>query len=339
MFRSLCFLFVPAVLLAASPALPQTGSSLDQEVRRIGHQTAEWLVYSVSSESAGRFICCHTWSGGTLRPVTCRPEDDHGSWVVSGKRQTIGSRALLQVYLGVENGKVRRVQTYSAGCDVETSWPVHELHNVSQVESLALLRRLALETDRKQRPDRDEVLGALVEHRTEETVVVLGELTESSMEADLREKALFWLGQTRRPTAVELLSERLTDEPSGKLRQHILFCLSQTDRPEAAKRIRRAAEQDVSAEVREQGWFWLAQTGDPSAEDAIFRALRDEPDRRVREHAVFALSQLPGGRSVDALLRVLRTSDDRDVTRQALFWLAESRDPRALERISELLDS
>ncbi|MEM1180969.1 MAG: HEAT repeat domain-containing protein [Acidobacteriota bacterium] len=319
---------------------PAAGQGLDLEdaVRGAGDTGREWLVYRVPLAHPDRFLCCYGWRDGEAREGTCRPETGTGSWSTSDVKGAGPGSDTSEVYLAVHRGEVEQVHTYSAGCRVETTWPVRDLTGVAEADSLDVLRGVVLRDAVGESRRRGQALAAIAGHRPPGSVEALADLSAPQRGADLREEAIFWLGQTRSPLAVAELANQLDAEPKASIREQILFSLSQTRRPEAALRIQRAAEQDVSADVRRHSWFCLALTGDPGAEAAILRGVRDDPSADVREGAVFALSQLPSPRSVDALLDLVRRPGDGEVKRQALFWLAQSGDPRAMEKISSLLD-
>lgn len=314
----------------------QMWAGLGIPIGSAGAAGPEWLSYSVPAGSADRFVCCAGVNGAQR---VCRPEDGEDGWSMSS--DSLGpqsGRDRLRILLGVDHGKVVRVQAYSLGCRVELVWPVTELTAVGAADSVALLRGLAVSAAARERGMMEQALGALGQHAGSAAHEALVALTGDEHPLELRRSAIFWIGQRQTPEAVTALSMLFDRERSPKLREHVLFSLSQTGLDAAVVFLREAAQRDASPEVRKQGWFWLAQTADPRAAAWIRLALTDDPNPEVREGAVFALSQLPDDQSTDQLLQVLRETKEPRLQRQALFWLAQSDDPRALDRIAKILE-
>jgi len=93
---------------------------------------------------------------------------------------------------------------------------------------------------------------------------------------------------------------------------------------------------DPEAEVRRAALAGLGGLADPASLDTLIERSRNEPDADVRSSAAFSLSRFRESRAVDALLDL--TSDaDEGVCCQAIEVLPETDDPRAVDRLLELL--
>jgi hypothetical protein len=155
---------------------------------------------------------------------------------------------------------------------------------------------------------------------------------------DLREKAIFWLGQQRSPGNTEFLRGlygRLTNED---LKEKILFSLSQQ---RGAGNDRWLMDIAVNAreshELRKKALFWAGQTGVASSE---FASLYDRmADQELKDQIIFVFSQR--GRdpaAMDKLFAIARTDRDPELRKKAIFWLGQSRDPRAQKFLEDLIN-
>jgi hypothetical protein len=83
---------------------------------------------------------------------------------------------------------------------------------------------------------------------------------------DVRNSALFWVGQAAGEAATKGLQE-IVDDPNGdqEVRKSAVFSLSQSPKDEAVPALIRIAQQNKDPEIRRNAIFWLAQTRDPRA--------------------------------------------------------------------------
>jgi hypothetical protein len=81
---------------------------------------------------------------------------------------------------------------------------------------------------------------------------------------DLRESAVFWLGQAAGEAAAKGLTSLLEDEDEElEIREHAIFSLSQRDTEECLPVLTRIATSSPHPQLREQALFWLSQHDDP----------------------------------------------------------------------------
>lgn len=332
----------------AEDRLDVGSSSLVRAVERADRAGGEWLSYEVPVVAGQRALCCfdagrlHDRPGQSGKgPSSCRLDQEDGGW---GSSSEAPLASALEVYLRVEQGRVDRILAVARECLVEArGQKVTRLASIDANESAAFLAELARDRGRSRHETRgdlaDRALAALAYHGVAAADDQLRELaTSAEHSAELREQAVFWIGQARGRRGFETLRALLASERSADQREKIIFSLSQTDEPEAPEVIRRTATGDSSEEVRAQALFWLAQSGSPRAAEWILEAVARDRSKMVRHQGVFALSQLPGEDAIRHLSALLRTSKDRDVRQQALFWLAQEDDPRALDVVAKILE-
>jgi hypothetical protein len=318
-------------------ALADDPGGLVAAVRRAGRGRPEWLAYSLPMVEGHGFTCCldRRW-----RPSPCKLEVERVSWGSStDDPPPPGAPHDVEIYLRVEDGRIGRVRSVSAGCPVDPggvalSW----LPGVSGEESVELLAGLVERGPSRKQKLAEEAIPALALHADPAADRALADLGSATYPAAVRENAYLWLGTARRRAGYEILVRLLAGEGDPEMREKLVFGLSQSPEPEAPGAILRVAETDRDPEVRGQALFWLAQTGAPIAPQGILRAIERDADGEVREKAVFALSQLPDKQGTLLLIDLLRRSRSPEIRRQALFWLGQSDDPRALDLIADLLE-
>lgn len=94
-------------------------------------------------------------------------------------------------------------------------------------------------------------------------------------DGELREKAVFWLGQAAgREVTGELRGLVEDDGIDTEVREQAVFALSQRPRDEGVPALIEIARNSRSAELRKKALFWLGQSGDPRALDLFEEILR-----------------------------------------------------------------
>lgn len=156
------------------------------------------------------------------------------------------------------------------------------------------------------------------------------------MRREIREKAIFWLGQSNGSGADYLrgLYDRLDDD---ELKEKVIFGVSQSRRPEDLGWLLGVARNEKSTiELRKKAIFWCSQGGASAAElGSLYTSLKD---RELKEQTIFAISQLKDSGGFDRLLEIAKKDTDPEMRKKALFWLAQSNDPRVAGVIEQMLN-
>jgi hypothetical protein len=342
-------MILPLAFLALTAQAPQVDNArletasaaggLEAAVRQAGAgQEPAWAAWSVPMIAKQRFLCCLEQLGRkNWTQTTCRLEGKNQSWGSTDAVKAPPDQELL-VLARVRGRRIEAMRSYSAACGLDAGgrrfvW----LGAVKPEESVALLAKVAREAEGRGGPD-EEALAALSHHRNARADDALEELAAAPRSRDMREQALFWIGQSRGERGARFLTRVMTGDPDEDIREKAIFSLSQSEVPGAADAIVRVSREDRSGEVRGEALFWLAQMGDPKAPEVILQAIEDDPELEVRKKAVFALSQLPKGRGVPLLVRLGGEGRPREIRKEALFWLAQSDDPAALKYLDKVLN-
>jgi HEAT repeat protein len=155
---------------------------------------------------------------------------------------------------------------------------------------------------------------------------------------DLREKAIFWLGQRRSTENTEFLRSlysRLTNED---LKEKILFSLSQQKGAGNEQWLMNIAvnpKEDI--ELRKKALFWAGQTGVATSElSSLYNRMTDG---EMKEQMIFVFSQRQHDpAAMDKLFDIAKNEKDPELRKKAIFWLGQSRDPRVQQFLMDLIN-
>ncbi len=254
--------------------------------------------------------------------------DDRAASTVRLEGQTA-----LVVLVKIEGGQTSQLKVVSPDCKLDAGglrfvW----INNVPAEASVAWLKTQVNSVH----PDR--ALSAIAMHEGAVADTALDEFMAPTQTETIREKAAFWLGNSRGKHGIDVLKQVMANDPSGRVREKVVFALSESKEPEGIAAVIDAARNDKDPRVRGQALFWLAQkAGNKQAAAVIGTAATSDPNEQVKERAVFALSQLPQGEGVPMLIALARDNADPMVRKKAVFWLGQSKDPRALEFFAQVL--
>ena len=336
--------------LTAVEAAPDLG----RQVRALAGTpaTAHWIGWSVAAIKGAGTSCCFDSmdefdkSGGKC--WGCDLEDEGGVMIGTRSDELTGSKSInlegpraMSILLRAEGGVIGRLRAFSESCGLDAgglsfTW----IESVPATESLELLEKLALDTQAKDDDGdsfADAATMAIAMHRDPLADQILTRLASPGHDKDLREQALFWIGNTRGRAGYEILRRVVKDDPDEDIRDKAVFALSQNDTPEAVDVIIDVAHNDKSGDVRGQALFWLAQEAGERAAASISEAVERDPEIEVKKKAVFALTQLPEEQGVPLLMKLASTHRSVAIRKEAIFWLGQSEDPRALDFIEDIL--
>ena len=183
---------------------------------------------------------------------------------------------------------------------------------------------------------REKALFALAQQSGGDGVAKIREFAaRDDIPPELREKAVFWLGQTdgsANTTFLQQLFGRVTDQ---NLKEKILFALSQK-RESSDWLIHVATDDHETTEIRKKAIFWAAQGGIPLSQ--LIGLYNRVSDHDLREQLIFAYSQRGEPAAFDELVSIAKTDKDPEARKKAVFWIGQSSDPRAAQVLQELID-
>ena len=186
---------------------------------------------------------------------------------------------------------------------------------------------------------KDKALFALSQQSAPRAGQVLRDFAERDTEdEELREKAIFWLGQKRSEDNATYLKTLYGRVKKDALKDKIIFSLSQMRGFGNAEWIMNIAlDSKESIEMRKQALFWAGQNNGASTES--FAQLYDKmTDSEIKEQLIFVLSQRNrDGKALEKLMDIAKSDKDKELRGKAVFWLGQSRDPRAVKFLEDLI--
>jgi HEAT repeat protein len=186
---------------------------------------------------------------------------------------------------------------------------------------------------------KDKALFALSQQNEPRAQQILRDFAAREGEnGDLREKAIFWLGQRRSTENTEFLRSlysRLTNED---LKEKILFSLSQQKGAGNEQWLMNIAvnpKEDI--ELRKKALFWAGQTGVATSElSSLYNRMSDT---EMKEQMIFVFSQRQRDpAAMDKLFDIAKNEKDPELRKKAIFWLGQSRDPRVQQFLMDLIN-
>ncbi|MFN2397605.1 MAG: HEAT repeat domain-containing protein [Gemmatimonadaceae bacterium] len=228
--------------------------------------------------------------------------------------------------------------------DIAQNDPSHEVQEqavfwLSQVDDdrvVGMLSRLLQSA--KDEDIKDKAIFALAEHRGGRGQDVLREYVQRESEpVELREKAIFWLGQKSSRENADFLKTLFGKVRSEELKEKVLFSLSQMKGEETERWLLEVASNKTeSEEVRKKALFWAGQAG--ASMQALGELYGRMTEREMKEQLIFVYSQRRERAAVDKLMDIARNDADRELRKKAVFWLSQSRDPRVATFLLEIID-
>jgi tetratricopeptide (TPR) repeat protein len=156
--------------------------------------------------------------------------------------------------------------------------------------------------------------------------------------SDLREQAIFRLGQRRSTENTEFLRNLYSRLSNEDLKDKILFSLSQqrgAGNEQWLMNIALNSKEDI--ELRKKALFLAGQSGVAIAEmSTLYNRMNDT---EMKEQIIFVLSQRQRDRAaMDKLFDIAKNEKDSELRKKAIFWLGQSRDPRVQQFLMDLIN-
>jgi HEAT repeat protein len=111
----------------------------------------------------------------------------------------------------------------------------------------------------------DAILPAVIAAGPDPWERLLALAQERSLSSDVREEAIFWLGQSASREATAELATVADGDETTNVQRAAVFALSQRDDPERIDQLIRVARTHKNPEVVETAFFWLAESEDERA--------------------------------------------------------------------------
>ena len=159
-----------------------------------------------------------------------------------------------------------------------------------------------------------------------------------SENSDLREEAIFQLGQRRSTENTEFLRSLYTRLTNEDLKDKIMFSLSQQRDAGNEQWIMNIAlnpKEDI--ELRKKALFLAGQSGIAISE--LSKLYDRMNDTEMKDQIIFVLSQRQHDpAAMDKMFDIARNEKDPELRKKAIFWLGQSRDPRVQQFLLDLIN-
>jgi HEAT repeat protein len=185
---------------------------------------------------------------------------------------------------------------------------------------------------------RDRALFALSQHVSPKAAAVLRDFAEDEHQpTELRQRAIFSLGQRREGEQMDYLRSLYRKVSSQALKENVMFALMQR-RGSGNEAFIMAIVTDPKEplELRKKAIFNVGQMGTSVTQLTTLYSTLD--DRELREQVIFAIAQRHESAALDKLMDIAKSDPDRELRKKAIFWLGQSRDPRATTFLAELIN-
>ena len=188
---------------------------------------------------------------------------------------------------------------------------------------------------------RSKAVHALHETNLPRAAAVLRSLAENDQTPDqVREQAIFWIGQRRSQENADFLKGLYARLGRGSRaddwRQKVMFSLSQMRCcGNASWLLGLAFDNANSSEVRGHALWTAGQAGVAGSElVGVYDRLTDP---EVKEKLIWVMSESRDRAATDKLIDIARTDKDIEMRKKALFWLGQKNDPRVRQILAEIL--
>jgi hypothetical protein len=233
---------VVAALLADAPVLAQ---SLEQRVDAAPSGVVR-MSFAARDDVCGYGTNVHSF--GARADRNWRPgECDNGP---------------VRVQLAKEGARVTALDTYVGGV-WQTLPNVTDLGDVAAAQAVDFLLDIAATAA----PDvaEDAIMPAAIAGAPDPWERLLALARNGSLSGDVREQAIFWLGQSASREATAGLTALAEGDETTKVQRAAVFALSQRDDPERIDQLIRVARTHRNPQVVEAAFFWLAESEDERA--------------------------------------------------------------------------
>jgi len=214
--------------------------------------------------------------------------------------------------------------------------PVIWLGVTSQDESANFL--ISKYEEMKDNEIKEDFMTAIGIHQQSEVPIdFLTSIIKSDEDNDIREDAVFWLGEHDNESSVEFIVNVANKDKSNDVREKAVFALYLMESEKAENALINLAKNSNKKNIKKKAIFWLGQKAAQKSAEVLEEIIEEDHDTEIKEQAVFALSQLDDNEGVPALIEIAKNHSNNEVRKKAIFWLSESGDKRALGVIIDLI--
>lgn len=231
------------------------------------------LADAIESNDDGNFYFsfetrADVWGDG--HSLTIYTDDDDRTYM-NGRHDRERNRLTEgpgRVWLRIRRSEVVDIDLEVGGPEPSLRSKTTDLGFIESSEVQEVMLQLA-ETTRNGDLD-GAIVCALVTEDFDDWERLLAIARDEDRPEDIRESAIFWLGQEASEVATEGLVKIVEDDNVElEIREHAIFSLSQQGIDQAFPALKKVALTSKHPQLRENALFWLAQHDDPRVVDLI----------------------------------------------------------------------
>jgi hypothetical protein len=239
----------------------------------------------------------------------------------------------VRTVITMDDGRITRIKSYVGGRWRSNSG-VTDLGAVPVREAVEYF--LGLANTMSGKPAGEAIFATTLADSVQVAQPLFSIAKNESRPDDLREKAIFWLGQQRAPEGGQYLRSLYPRVSDPGIKDKIIFSISQQRDDESAKwLVGLAGNQSESMELRKKALFWAGQTGESL--DRLVSMYGRMQEREMKEQMIFVFSQRHERAALDKLMDIAKNDPDRSLRKKAMFWLGQSRDERVTAFLSDIV--
>jgi HEAT repeat protein len=164
-------------------------------------------------------------------------------------------------------------------------------------------------------------------------------IIENEKDNELREDAVFWLGQLDNPKAIPFLKKIALNDRNEDVAEKAVFSLYNIKSEQTLDVLMDLAKNVKNSEVREKAIFWLGQLENPETIPFLKDIAMNDPNEDVAEKAVFALYDMKSEKTTDILIDLAKNVKNREVREKAIFWLGQLAGKKAVIALDDIVYS
>jgi hypothetical protein len=295
-----------------------------------------WLGYSIIRET-GRNHSIHTGREGSRYPSLNKMVYGSEFQDYIGNADSVRKELAILVLFD-EDSEIKDVKISDMESDVNLKKSPLIWLGAYDDHTASFILQKEIYSENKIVDVREDLIVVIALHQIQPQVKdFLIDIIEDEENQDLREEAVFWLGQQNLPEVTEYLYKLANNDDEGEIREKAVFALSQLDNEQATDYVIDLAQNSDNYDVRKEAIFWLGQIASEKAYESLQDIIYDENEQELKEQAIFALSQLPDNEGVSPLIKIATNHENAQLRKKAIFWLGQTGDPRALETIISII--
>jgi HEAT repeat protein len=233
------------------------------------------------------------------------------------------SRGPVRLVVTLRSGQIDHVRAYVGGRWRDTP-NTTDLGNVSTREAVDFL--LGVANSGSGRGARESIFPTTLADSVNITQSLYDIARNESRDKEVRDQAVFWLGQQDDDRAVDLLENVLKSSRNSDIRDKAIFALSQHSSGKGFPILRQYAEdRNAPEDLRGKAIFWLGQRRGEERFDYL-RGLYGRLDNQdLKDKVIFAMSQQKDEASMKWLVDLASNSAEPiEMRKKALFWAGQT---------------